>query len=187
MGQTWEKLGSWGHWPQIFWWIALLKVEIFWNFYLYYTNCSFKYTFEPFKRCFLWQTTHNCGYIKLSICGNLRFTRNVASEGLELFSCLGCGVFLLLGGWGCGGLQLFFLQTSSSWVSSYPISSRFMVGDKLRRLYWMLRRLCSMPRQLYWFSVCLHQLLYPAHSSFEGMLNKNNSPGYGAQVNYPWY
>jgi hypothetical protein len=31
---------------------------------------------------------HNCSYIKLLICGNLRFTRNVATKGFELFSLL---------------------------------------------------------------------------------------------------
>ena len=33
----------------------LLKVKILWNFYLYYTTCSFKCTIEPFKRSFQWQ------------------------------------------------------------------------------------------------------------------------------------
>ena len=28
------------------------KVDILWNFYLYYTNCSFKCTFEPCKGVF---------------------------------------------------------------------------------------------------------------------------------------
>jgi hypothetical protein len=31
---------------------TLLKVEILWKFYLYYTNCTFKCIFEPFKLCF---------------------------------------------------------------------------------------------------------------------------------------
>ena len=30
-------------------------------FYLYCTNYSFIFTFEPFKMYFKWQTTHNCG------------------------------------------------------------------------------------------------------------------------------
>ena len=48
-----------------------LKVEILWKFFLYYTNCSFKFTFESLKRYFQWQTPQNCRYLKLSICENL--------------------------------------------------------------------------------------------------------------------
>ena len=67
---------------------TLLKVEILWNFHKYYTNCPFKYTFKPFKRCLKWQTTQNCGYIKNLTCVNFRFTRKVSAEGFKLFSCL---------------------------------------------------------------------------------------------------
>ena len=31
---------------------TVLKVEILWKFYLFYTNCSFKCTIEPFSRYF---------------------------------------------------------------------------------------------------------------------------------------
>ena len=31
---------------------------------------------------------HNCGNLKLSICGNFKCHRNVSAESFELFSCL---------------------------------------------------------------------------------------------------
>jgi hypothetical protein len=62
---------------------TLLKFKMLWNYYLNYTNCLYKCTFEPFIRCFQWQPAHNFGYIKLSICRNFRFNRHVAAEGLK--------------------------------------------------------------------------------------------------------
>ena len=64
---------------------TLQKFEILWKFYLYFTNCSFRCTFEAFYRYFHWQTTQNCGKLKLSICGNFKFPRNASVEGIGHF------------------------------------------------------------------------------------------------------
>ena len=106
MQKTFEKARSLGHWPRKCWWFAkmlcllnflsyfLIKVQILWNCYLYYTNYSFRCKFEPFKRYFQWQTSHNCGNLKPSICKNLSVEgitdRSTYWDGADLKRCWNC-------------------------------------------------------------------------------------------------
>ena len=61
-----------------FWYITL------WNFYLYNTICSFKFSFKPSKGHFQRQNNHPCENLILLICGNFIFPVKVSGEGFEL-------------------------------------------------------------------------------------------------------
>ena len=96
---------------------TLLKVEILWICYLYYTMCSFKYTFKGYERYFSWKSNSLLQKFKTSNLQKSSIPQNVSAEDLNLSHV--SGVFWLPSNWSersaCSTLSCWCGWTAPWW------------------------------------------------------------------------